>query len=321
MNGCYIAGMNTPPMITWMQSLSDPIRARLLRLLDRSELTVAELCTTMQLPQSTVSRHLKVLVDEGWISSRRDGTSNFYRMRSSEIDAGQKKLWQVVKLQSVLESTAEQDDARLEQVMEARRSRSQAFFSSSAEKWDRMRSELFGNRLDAFVLAALAAPDQIVGDLGCGTGALSQFVAPWVQKVYAVDGSATMLQSARKRLKDFSNVEVRKGELSQLPLDDESLSIGMMALVLPYLAHPSDAFREAFRVTRSRGHLVLLDMLSHDRAEYREQMGHQWLGFSENQIGDWMDDAGWIVQRFLPLPPDPEAKGTGLFLVKATRNR
>ncbi|XZE44807.1 ArsR/SmtB family transcription factor [Pirellulaceae bacterium SH467] len=313
--------MNTPPMITWMQSLSDPIRARLLRLLDRSELTVAELCTTLQLPQSTVSRHLKVLVDEGWIASRRDGTSNLYRMRSSEIDAGQKKLWQVVKLQSVLESTAEQDDARLEQVIEARRSRSQAFFSSSAEKWDRMRSDLFGTRLDAFVLAAAADPDHIVGDLGCGTGAFSHFIAPWVRKVFAIDGSSTMLQSARKRLKDFSNVEVRKGELSHLPLDDESLSMGVMALVLPYLPNPLDALREAHRVVQAQGQLILLDMLPHDRSEYREQMGHQWLGFSEQQMGAWLDDSGWSLVRFLPLPPDPEAKGTGLFLVKATRNR
>ena len=86
------------PMILWMQSLSDPTRARLLRLLERTELTVAEMCTTLQLPQSTVSRHLKLLSDDGWAVSRRDGTSNLYRMPNGDMDPAQKKLWNVVKI-------------------------------------------------------------------------------------------------------------------------------------------------------------------------------------------------------------------------------
>jgi len=309
----------TPPILDWMQSLSDPIRARLLRLLDRSELTVAELCATLQLPQSTVSRHLKVLGDEDWTSSRRDGTSNLYCMQTQSLDPLKKKLWSVVKSHSVLDSTAEQDDARLEQVLDARRSRSQAFFSSAAEKWDRIRAELFGSRMDAFALGATLESDCVFGDLGCGTGGISQLVAPWVESVIAVDSSAAMLTAARRRLKDLSNVDVRKGELTGLPIDDQQLSVSVMALVLPYVSSPQEVFAEVYRVTKPGGKLVLLDMVPHDRAEYREQLGHSWQGFSEKQITEWLDACGWTDLRIQQIPPDPEAKGTGLFLASAKR--
>jgi ArsR family transcriptional regulator len=311
--------VQAPQMITWMQSLSDPIRARLLRILDRTELTVAELCTILQLPQSTVSRHLKVLGDEDWVSARRDGSSNFYRMRNREVAAAQRKLWDVVKGQCVHQTTADQDEARLEQVLETRRSRSEAFFSTTAEKWDRLRNELFGCRLDTWMLGAALNPELIIGDLGCGTGILSQTVSPWVSKVIAVDSSSAMIQAARKRLKDKANVEVRKGELTSLPIEDETLHVGMMSLVLPYVRSPEDVLEEAYRVTRKGGRVILLDMVSHDRAEYRESMGHLWQGFSESQIREWLEKANWKKVKYELVPPEPDAKGTGLFVASAIR--
>jgi len=309
----------TPPIIVWMQSLSDPIRARLLRLLDRTELTVAELCSVLQLPQSTVSRHLKVLGDENWISSRREGTSNLYRMRNQEVDLVQKKLWGVVKNHGVLDSTAEQDDARLEQVLETRRSKSQVFFSTSAEKWDRLRSELFGHRIDAWTLGALLGSDAVIGDLGCGTGGLSQVMAPWVKQIIAVDSSSAMIQTAKKRLRDYDNVDVRKGELSSLPIEDECITASVMALVLPYVVDPTSVLAEVHRVTKISGRLVLIDMVPHDRSEYREQMGHCWFGFSEEQIREWLVQSGWDPSRYFCIPPDPDAKGPGLFITVARR--
>lgn len=117
----------TTSMIAWMQSLSDPTRSRILRVLERSELSVAELCSVLQVPQSTASRHLKVLSDDGWVSGRREGTSNWYRMSSSEMSVHQKKLWSVAKNHCLPESTSEVDDSRLEQVLDARQSKTQSF--------------------------------------------------------------------------------------------------------------------------------------------------------------------------------------------------
>jgi|688.fasta_scaffold15154_3 ubiquinone/menaquinone biosynthesis C-methylase UbiE len=308
------------PMIFWMQSLSDPTRSRLLRLLERSELSVAEMCTTLQLPQSTVSRHLKVLVDDGWAYARREGASNWYRMNSQEMPASQKRLWSVVRGHSIAEPTAEQDDARLEQVLEARRSKSQNFFSTAAGKWDRLRGDLFGPRLDAWAIAAALDTNSVIGDLGCGTGMISHTIAPWVEHVIAVDSSTAMLQAARKRLKEIDNVDLRKGELTSLPIDDDTLTTAMLVLVLPYLTAPQQVFAEAGRVTKRKGRLIILDMMPHDRAEYRDELGHSWMGFSKEQIASWLTESGWTMERWMVLPPDPEAKGTQIFVTTASRS-
>jgi len=282
---------------------------------------VAELCNVLQLPQSTVSRHLKVLVDDGWVNGRREGTSNWYRMGGSEMPPHQKKLWSVAKNHCLPETTSEQDDARLEQVLDSRRSKTQTFFSTAAGRWDRLRNELFGSRLDAWAIAAALNRSWTVGDLGCGTGTISQTLAPWVHRVIAVDASAAMIQSARKRLKDASNVEIRKGELTTLPIDDESLDLAMMGLVLPYLAEPQRVFREAARASRIDGRLVVLDMLAHDRTEYREELGHIWMGFSKAQISEWLTAAGWMLESFVTIPVEPEVKGTPVFVATAVRTR
>ncbi len=309
----------TPSMIAWMQSLSEPTRGRILRVLERSELSVAELCSVLQLPQSTVSRHLKVLVDDGWSAARREGTSNWYRMSLAEMPSPQKKLWNVAKNHCLPESTAEQDDARLEQVLDMRRSKTQTFFSSAAGRWDRLRSDLFGSRLDAWAIAAALDRSWVVGDLGCGTGTISQTLCPWVRQVIAVDASGAMIQSARKRLKDASNVDIRKGELTSLPIEDEALDLAIMGLVLPYLAEPDRVFREAARATCLDGRLIVLDMLAHDRSEYREELGHQWLGFSPGQISQWLSSAGWELENMVTLPIEPDAKGTPIFVATAKR--
>jgi ArsR family transcriptional regulator len=170
------------------------------------------------------------------------------------------------------------------------------------------------------MLGAALNPELIIGDLGCGTGILSQTVSPWVSKVIAVDSSSAMIQAARKRLKERGNVEVRKGELTSLPIEDEVLHLSMMSLVLPYVRSPLDVLEEVFRVTRKGGRVILLDMVSHDRSEYRESMGHLWQGFSESQIREWLEKASWKKVKFELVPPDPDAKGTGLFVASAVRS-
>ncbi len=307
------------PMILWMQSLSEPTRARLLRLLEKSELSVAEMCTILQLPQSTVSRHLKVLAEDGWASARREGASNWYRMVNGELPTAQKKLWSVVRAHTVSDTTMEQDEARLEQVLESRRGKAQNFFSSASGRWDRLRGELFGYRIDAWAIAAALDTSCILGDLGCGTGMISHTTAPWVEQVIAVDSSLAMLNAARKRLKDIDNVDLRRGELTELPIDDCILTTALLVLVLPYLPDPARALHEVHRVTKPDGRLVILDMLPHDRVEYREELGHTWMGFSKIQITQWLEQAGWELERWLVVPPDPDAKGTQTFVATARR--
>jgi len=303
-----------PAIIDHLASLADSTRSRLLLLLDRNELTVSELCSITQLPQSTVSRHLKALVDGGWISSRAEATSRLYAMTRDDLDPARRRLWLLVREQVGPTPAAAQDQRRLQAALAARRTASQEFFSSSAGQWDRLRDELFGDRFQLAAFAALAGAEWTIGDLGCGTGQLSAALAPFVARVVAVDASAAMLQAAKRRLQAFTNIDLRRGELEALPIDDGRLDAATLMLVLHHVPDPAQALAEVARVLKPGGRVIIADMLPHDRDNYRQQMGHVWLGFSNEQIGSLLSESGFERSRVVALPADPKAKGPGLFV-------
>jgi ArsR family transcriptional regulator len=314
-----VSNKTAPAILDHLASLADTTRSRLLLLLDRHELTVSELCGIMQLPQSTVSRHLKALADSGWVSARADGTSHLYTMTREELDASARRLWSLVRDQVGPSAAATQDQRRLQATLADRRTKSQEFFSSSAGQWDRLRDELYGERVHLGALGALAESEWVLGDLGCGTGETSATLAPFVKHVIAVDASAQMLQAARKRLQPFDNVELRRGDLESLPIDDGRLDAATLMLVLHYVPEPERALSEVARVLKPGGRLIFVDMLPHDRDSYRQQMGHVWLGFAEDQVTRMLEEAGFRKIRIVPLVPDARAKGPGLFVATAEK--
>jgi ArsR family transcriptional regulator len=306
-------------ILSHMSALSDPTRCRMLLLLEKQELTVSELCAILQMPQSSVSRHLKILADGDWVTSRRDGTSRFYSMPADDLDSGAKRLWPLIREQVTGTTGAGQDDRRLRGVLARRRAKSQEFFATAAGGWDRLRSDLFGDQFFLWALLGLIDPALVVGDLGCGTGQLAETIAPYVQRVIAVDGSPDMLDAARQRVGGATNVELRQGELESLPIDAGALDAAMLSLVLHYSPAPQRALAEVARVIRPGGRVLVVDMLPHDRQEYQQQMGHVWLGFSDKQIARFLSAAGFGDVRVRPLPADPDAKGPALFVATAVK--
>lgn len=302
-----------------LTALSDPTRGRLLALLDRHELTVSELCAVTQLPQSTVSRHLKVLGDGSWVTSRADGTSRRYRAVGDKLEPSTRRLWNLVREQVGGSVAAQQDSQRLRSVLAERRSASQEFFSTAAGQWDRLRAELFGNRADLVGLLGLLDETWTVADLGCGTGQVTELLAPFVAEVIAVDESPAMLNAARRRLKAHDNVAVREGDLADLPIDDESLDSALLFLVLHYTADPAEVLGEICRVLKPGGRVLVVDMMPHDRSDFRDLMGHVWQGFGAEDLARLTDRAGLHDLRYHALPADPAAKGPTLFAASARR--
>jgi len=306
-------------MFDHMATLADPLRCRLLLLLERHELTVSELCAVLQLPQSTVSRHLKTLADAGWIVSRRDGTSRYYSLSLEGVDEGARRLWPIIREQVASTSGANQDERRLDSVIARRRSKSEEFFSSASGQWDHLRGELFGSAFHLHALLGLLDPSWRIADLGCGTGQLTALVAPHVRQVVGVDSSADMLHEARRRLAAQANVDLRLGTLEKLPIDAGQIDLAMMALVLHHLPDPARALVEAARVLATNGRMLIIDMLPHDRVDYQQQMGHVWLGFGEDHITKLLSGAGFTSVRVRPLPIDADARGPALFVAVAQK--
>ena len=313
--------MNTttaPPILDRLSALGDESRTRILALLERSELTVTELSSVLQIAQPTVSRHLKALASEGWVEARADGRNRHYRL-ATRLDGAALGLWRIVRDEIGAEGVYAMDAERARAVLEQRRLRSAEFFASAAERWDEVREQLFGAAAGLAPLLGLIRSEWTVADLGVGTGALAETLAPFARRVIGVDRSEQMLTAAAHRLEKHPNVELRRGELESIPMRDAEGDLAVLGLVLHYVVDPPLVLREVRRITKPGGRLLLVDMRRHEGGPWDwEEMGHIWPGFDAERMADWLSDAGFSEVRVVPLPPDPKAKGPLLFLASAT---
>lgn len=309
--------MNTtspPPILEHLSALGDETRMRILVLLERGEFTVSELCAALQAPQPTVSRHLRTLTEDGWLTSRADGRNRHYRVADG-LDVGHRDLWQVVRAGLGERGAFAADAERARQVLAERRRRSAEFFAAAADRWDHLRRDLFGVRAESLPLLGLLDPRWTVGDLGTGTGGLAATLAPFVTRVVGVDRSDAMLRAAARRLEGTPNVELRRGDLERLPMADGELDVAVFSLVLHYVVAPPEALREAWRALRGGGRVLVVEMRAHGRGPaYAEEMGHVWPGFEQSLMEAWLQDAGFTNIHARPLPPDPAADGPLLFI-------
>jgi ubiquinone/menaquinone biosynthesis C-methylase UbiE/DNA-binding transcriptional ArsR family regulator len=310
----------TDSLLAWMSSLADMTRLRLLRLLERHELGVVDLCDVLQLPQSSVSRHLKVLSDQKWVRARRQNTTRLYRTILDELEPAARKLWLLAREQTDIWPTGKQDQLRLQRLLSQRKVDSQIFFAGAAAEWDRLRLELYGERFSTTAMLALLPPDTIVADLGCGSGNLAAELAGSVQKVIGVDSSTAMLKAAKRRTLSFDNVDLRKGDLAAVPIDTASCDAALLVLALTYLPEPARAVSEMARILKPGGRGVIVDLLPHDREDFRRQMGQVALGLEPKVIEQAMTESAFTKVSTRLLPPESHVKGPALFLVTGTRD-
>jgi ubiquinone/menaquinone biosynthesis C-methylase UbiE/DNA-binding MarR family transcriptional regulator len=302
-----------------MGSLADPTRLRLLRLLERHELGVVDLCDVLQLPQSTVSRHLKTLADQKWVRSRRQATNHLYRTLLDELEVPARKLWLLAREQTEDWLTVRQDRLRLDERLRAHQPDASSFFAGAAAEWDRLRAELYGKTFTHAAMLALLSPDMVVADLGCGTASAAAQLAPHVGRVIGVDNSAAMLKAARKRSAGLKNIDLRRGDLEALPVQADSCDAAMLLLALTYVEDPTAVLTEAKRILKPGGRAIIVDLLPNDRDDFRRQMGQRHPGFDPRDLERMMAAAGLTPITSNPLPPEPGVKGPALFLATASR--
>jgi ArsR family transcriptional regulator len=306
-------------LLARMGALAEPTRLRLLHLLERRELGVLELADVLRLPQSSVSRHLKALADQGFVESRRQATANLYRLAPG-LDPSARRLWRLAKAESEDWQGVERDRRRLETRLAGRRDDAQRFFAGAAAGWDALRAEVYGTAFERELLLALLPPEWTVADLGCGTGTLTQALATRVGRVVGVDQSAAMLRVARRFVKNLGNVELHQAGLEALPLADGSCDAALLVLALAYVADPGPVLAEAARILKPGGRLVVVDAMPHGDEELRRRLGQVRAGLDPGPLVARLGALGLAgAAARWPLPRAPQPKGPDLFLAIARR--
>lgn len=302
-----------------LSAIADGVRLRMLRVLEAEELAVGEIAQVVQLPQSTVSRRLKLLADHRWVQRRAAGTATLYRCVSDDLPPELRGVWNQVREAAGRGDEFDADMRRLRAVIADRRPGSAAFFGRVGAQWDDVSRELFGERYAGDAVASLLPGGLVVADVGCGTGVFASMFAPVASRVIGIDREPTMLEAARSRLGEPGNIELRLGEAEKLPLGDASVDLVVLGLVLHHIESPQSALREAARVLKTDGRVLVVDMQPHGREEFRIEMGHRWLGIAESQLREWCSAVGLKVVGHRPLPSSPDARGPEVFAATAVR--
>lgn len=264
-----------------LRVLSDPTRVRLLTLLERDELTVAELAAITRLAQPRVSTHLARLKEHGLVRDRRSGVSAYYRFADDDLGAAQRALWKALS-DGADDPLLRSDAERLPAVL-ATRAADQNWADSVAGDMERHYSP--GRTWEAMARAALQLlePGDVL-DIASGDGVLAELLAPRSRRYVCIDSSAKVVAAAQERLKPFPNVEVREGDMHALPFKDASFDLVLLVHALTYAEKPAQALLESTRVLRRGGRLLATTLAKHEHRGAIEPYGHANLGFTPKEL-------------------------------------
>ncbi|TDU70804.1 ArsR family transcriptional regulator [Prosthecobacter fusiformis] len=286
-------------MASILKSLSliaDPTRVRILLLLKKEELSVAELQEVLALPQSNISAQLAKLKSAGLVTDRRSGKNRLYQLDepSSKDKAAHEHFIALMEAAGAELKEAKKDDSALKVVLRKRTRSAQAYFDTLAGKFG--RHYIPGRSwkgLGETLLKLL--PPLVIADLGAGEGTLSQLLAQRAEKVIAVDNSEKMVaygaDLAAKH--GFTNLEYRLGDIEEPPISPGTVDLVFLSQALHHALNPDRAIRAAFTILKPGGRIVILDLLKHQFEKARELYADVWLGFSEAELHEMLSKAGF----------------------------
>jgi ArsR family transcriptional regulator len=276
-----------------LRALSDPTRLRIVALLERSELSVHEMQEITRMGQSRISTHLGLLQESGLLESRREGKRTFYRI-TTHADPTTNEFIQLAVRGARELPEHPSDQVNLKRILVRRTQQAQLYFNQVAGRFDRSYGP--GRSWQAFgQLLLRLLPPIVVADLGAGEGLLSELIARSARKVIAVDNSEKMVEfgAAKARKNKLKNLEFRLGELENPPIDPDSVDVVLLSQALHHAAKPSEGIASAYRILRPGGQVMILDLLQHSFDQARELYGDLWLGFTESDLQNWLEVAGF----------------------------
>lgn len=279
--------------IEHLRLLGDPTRLRILHLLRRDELSVAELQEALDMGQSRISSHLSLLKQGELLKDRKDGKRNFYAL-ASDLPPSSRQLLESAFMATDMEEAIRADRRNLDRILERRRQQTEKYFNEIAGRLG--KNYCPGRTWEAIGhLLFHLTPKITIADLGAGEGVLSQLLARKAEKVYCIDNSSRMVEvgSSLASEQGITNLEYRLGDIEQVPLADASVELALLSQALHHAEHPKRAIEEAYRILRPGGQLLLLDLVKHEFEKARELYADRWLGFTHNQLYQWLREVGF----------------------------
>ncbi len=285
-----------------LRAVGDVNRLRILLLLDREELAVAELQEILSLGQSRISTHLAQLKQADLVEDRKQGKNSLYQLKD-------RHLVEVVRAAAREVPEAEADEKALALVLEKRRDKVRTYFDELAGKFGRNYVPGRSWKGLAEMLLQLMPP-MVIADLGAGEGTFSQLLAQRAEKVIAVDNSAKMVEFGARLAREngLANLEYRQGDLESPPIEAQSVDLAFFSQSLHHALHPQRAVTAAWTMLKPGGRIVVLDLKKHPFEQAREMYADTWLGFSEVELRSFLEQAGfkevqsWIVDREKQAP-------------------
>jgi len=285
-------------LLVGLRAAGEHTRLRILALCARGELSVSELTQILGQSQPRVSRHLKLMVEAGLLERLPEGAQVYFRV-SDRVEVS-KLAHALVGLIPESDMSLNRDLSRLQQVRDARTKRAQDYFHKVAKSWDTIRAMHVPQKELEQALLEVIGPEPVgeLLDIGTGTGRMLQILADRVTRGVGVDLSSGMLAVARSNIEQagMAHIHVRKGDMYQLPLDDASIDLAILHMVLHYSDDPAEVIREAGRVLRTDGRLILVDFAVHTEEYLRSEFRHHRLGFSDDEISQYFGNSGFSVQ-------------------------
>jgi len=277
-----------------LRLLADPSRLRILLMVEREELSVAELQEILGMGQSRISTHLAQLKNAGLVEDRRNGKSILYRLKHGVQSNGFSQMLGVLRQAAAEIPEAEQDSEALRLALRRRQDKMRAYFDELAGKFG--RNYVPGRSWQGLAETLLTLmPPMVIADLGAGEGTFSQLLARRSKKVIAVDNSEKMVEYGQElaRKHGVKNLEYRKGDLEEVPIRDATVDLAFFSQALHHAQHPERAVAEAWRILKPGGRIVVLDLLRHSYEEARELYADLWLGFTEVEVTRYLRQAGF----------------------------
>ena len=277
-----------------LRLLADPSRLRILLLVEREELSVAELQEILGMGQSRISTHLAQLKQAGLLEDRRNGKSILYRLKPGAQSNGFSQMLSVLRQAAAEIPEASEDSEALRLALRRRQDKMRAYFDELAGKFG--RNYVPGRSWQGLAETLLTLmPPMVIADLGAGEGTFSQLLARRSKKVIAVDNSDKMVEYGRELASKHGvkNLEYRKGDLEAVPIRDAAVDLAFFSQALHHAQHPARAVAEAWRILKPGGRIVVLDLLRHNYEEAREMYADLWLGFTEVELTRFLRQTGF----------------------------